>query len=259
VIGGAIYYVLIVSALPRCSEVGGVFEAGSLLEGLRAFVAALLSTIVYIFSNSRVSLAAFLMLFGMTFAFAKGGGVGAVKGIPAHARDKPEFRGYALGVKTRLGGLFTELVCALAHAMLHLSAAVALLLLLEMGIETVIRDEGVGGAGYHSLYRWYESFEADVFPDPAEMRRLLSTYTLGLYPNAIKWAMAVYDVPEAIAVARTAVCSAGGSISSLGRLEAIGYFSGSLVYFWVLATPTVGLLFGLYLYVSANWLHVHYD
>lgn len=259
IIGGAIYYVLILSALPRCSEVSGVFEAGSLSEGLGAFATAMARTVLYIFANSRVSLIAFLLLFAICFAFAKGGGVGAIKGVPPHARAKPEYRGYVLGVKMRLGGLFTQVLCALAHAMLHLSAAVALLLLLEMGIETVIRFEGVGSAGYHSLYRWYESFEAEVFPDPAEMRRVLSTYTLGLYPNAIKWAMAAYDVPEAIAVARSAVCSAGGSIASLSRLETIGYFVGSLMYFWVLATPTVGLLFGVYLYVAANWLHVHYD
>ena len=245
VIGGVIYYVLILSALPRCSEISDVFEASSPLEGLRAFGGAMWSTIIYIFASSRVSLVAFLLLFGIAFAFARGGGIGAIKGVPARARGKPEYKGYPLGVKIRLGGLFTQLLCAFAHAMLHLSAAVALLLLLEMGIETVIRFEGVGSAGYHSLFTWYRNFEAERFPDPAEMRRVLSTYSLGLYPNAIKWAMAAYDVPEAIAVARNAVCTEGGSISQLGRLETIGYFVGSLMYFWVLATPTVGLYVAL--------------
>lgn len=260
VIGGVIYYVLIVSALPCCSQVSDVFEASSLLSGLGAFGRAMCRTILDIFARSRVSLIAFLFLFGMAFAFARGGGIGAVKGVPPRARGKsPEYKGYPLGVKIRLGGVFTQLMFAFAHAMLHLSAAVALLLLLEMGIETVIRFEGVGSAGYHSLFTWYQRFEAETFPDPADMRRILSTYTLGLYPNAIKWAMAVFDVPEAIGVARKIICADGGSIAQLGRLESIGYFGGMLVYFWVLATPTVALLFGLYLYVSANWLHVHYD
>ena len=32
-----------------------------------------------------------------------------------------------------------------------------------------------------------------------------------------------------------------------------------LAYYWVLATPPVGFLFGCYLYIAVNWFHVHYD
>jgi hypothetical protein len=32
-----------------------------------------------------------------------------------------------------------------------------------------------------------------------------------------------------------------------------------LAYYWVLATPAVGAVFGLYLYVSVVWGGVHYD
>lgn len=32
-----------------------------------------------------------------------------------------------------------------------------------------------------------------------------------------------------------------------------------LAYYWVLATPAVGFLFGCYLYIAVNWFHVHYD
>ena len=34
---------------------------------------------------------------------------------------------------------------------------------------------------------------------------------------------------------------------------------GMLAYYWVLATPPVGFLFGCYLYIAVNWFHVHYD
>lgn len=34
---------------------------------------------------------------------------------------------------------------------------------------------------------------------------------------------------------------------------------GMLAYYWVLATPAVGFLFGCYLYIAVNWFHVHYD
>lgn len=158
-----------------------------------------------------------------------------------------------------MGGFSAQLFYATIHAFLHLSAAISLVILLELGTETVIRYEQVGRDGYHSLYRWYMQFEAEYFSDPANLRSILSSWTFGLYPNAIKWLFAVFDVPEAIAVSRNAACSAAGSFASLTRLQTLGYYIGVLLYFWVLATPTVGFLFGVYLYVSGNWLHVHYD
>lgn len=42
-------------------------------------------------------------------------------------------------------------------------------------------------------------------------------------------------------------------------LQAMGYYAGMLAYYWVLATPAVGLLFGCYLYVAVNLFHCHYD
>lgn len=180
-------------------------------------------------------------------------------GVPPAARRKPEYRGFALAVRARLGGLPAQITYAAAHTAAHLSAAITLLLLLELGVETVMRYEGVGRDGYHSLYNWFRSFEAEHFPDPAGVRSTLSTLTLGLYPNVIKWAFAAFDVPEVIAVSRTVMCAAGGTAAALTRLQTLGYYTGVLLYFWVLATPTVGLIFGLYLYVSGNWLHVHYD
>lgn len=41
--------------------------------------------------------------------------------------------------------------------------------------------------------------------------------------------------------------------------QAAGYYGGMLAYYWVLATPVWGLLFGCYLYVAVNIFHVHYD
>jgi hypothetical protein len=42
-------------------------------------------------------------------------------------------------------------------------------------------------------------------------------------------------------------------------VQAGAYYLGMLAYYWVLATPSVGFLFGCYLYLSVNWFHVHYD
>lgn len=42
-------------------------------------------------------------------------------------------------------------------------------------------------------------------------------------------------------------------------MQAGAYYMGMLAYYWVLATPAVGFLFGCYLYIAVNWFHVHYD
>ena len=53
--------------------------------------------------------------------------------------------------------------------------------------------------------------------------------------------------------------SASARCTATVRLQAIGYYCGMLAYYWVLATPAVGFLFGCYLYVAVNIFHVHYD
>jgi hypothetical protein len=42
-------------------------------------------------------------------------------------------------------------------------------------------------------------------------------------------------------------------------VQALAYYGGMLAYFWLLATPVVGLVFGVYLYVSVCWAGVHFD
>lgn len=51
------------------------------------------------------------------------------------------------------------------------------------------------------------------------LRALLQRLTLGAYPGVIKAAMAVFDLPEAIAVTRSALCAAGGSLAVVSRLQ----------------------------------------
>ena len=68
------------------------------------------------------------------------------------------------------------------------------------------------------MYKWYQGFEAEHFPDPKGLRDTVARCTLHIYPKCIKAAMALFDVPEAIAVSRTQICSAGG-IKDLSRLQ----------------------------------------
>ena len=48
-------------------------------------------------------------------------------------------------------------------------------------------------------------------------------------------------------------------IAASHHVQAAAYYLGMLAYYWVLATPAVGFLFGCYLYVSVGWFEVHYD
>ena len=80
------------------------------------------------------------------------------------------------------------------------------------------RYEKLGAEGLHSMYRWFMQYEDQHFPDPMGLRERFHVYSLGIYPGILKYMMAVFDIPEAIAVARTAVCSSGG-FEALSRLQ----------------------------------------
>ena len=79
-IGGMLYYFLVLSVLPRCSGVGAMLDATSVMEVLRLFYATAWSTVEEIFAESYLSLAAVMFLFLIDFGFARSGGVGAISG-----------------------------------------------------------------------------------------------------------------------------------------------------------------------------------
>jgi hypothetical protein len=111
--------------------------------------------------------------------------------------------------------------------------------------------------GYHTLYEWYRKVESEHFPDPTGLRTRLEQWTLGLYPACIKYLMSAFDIPEVMAVTRSTICRKG--IESLPRGGAIIYYVCVFLYFWVLSTPVVSLVFGSYLYICINWFHIHFD
>ncbi|KXZ46777.1 hypothetical protein GPECTOR_40g511 [Gonium pectorale] len=281
VIGGVFYFMLVVSVLPRCSHLAEVLEADSPGRALALLFSAYWDTLAAILGRSYLSAAALALLFAITLGLAGGGGVGAA-GSADNARFGPPVgfgsssNGSGPGTSTgdgsgcgpaaprpllplRLGGFGLQLAFAVAHTLTHVSLAIVLLLLLELGVETCIKYERLGADGPHSLYRWYRAYEEEHFPDPMGLRAFLERCTLGLYPRALQAAMSLYDVPEMIAVARTAMCAAGGSLDPISRLQAVCYYAGMLAYYWLLATPAMGFVFGLYLYISVCWFHVHYD
>ncbi|KAK6938720.1 Calcineurin-like phosphoesterase domain, ApaH type, partial [Dillenia turbinata] len=143
------------------------------------------------------------------------------------------------------------------HVSAHLTAALVLMVLLELGVEICIRHQLLATSGYHTLYEWYRSVESEHFPDPTGLRARLQQWTFGLYPACIKYPMSAFDVPEVMAVTRSTICKKG--IASLSRGGAIIYYGSVFLYFWVFSTPVVSLVFGSYLYICINWLHIHFD
>lgn len=60
-----------------------------------------------------------------------------------------------------------------------------------------------------------------------------------------------------MAVTRINICKNG--MMSLSRSVLIMYYTSVFIYFWVFSTPVVSLIFGSYLYICINWLHIHFD
>lgn len=64
-------------------------------------------------------------------------------------------------------------------------------------------------------------------------------------------------IDQVMAVTRSNICKAG--MESLSRGGAAIYYASVFLYFWVFSTPVVSLVFGSYLYICINWLHIHFD
>lgn len=179
VIGGAIYFLSTVSILPRCSAGVSLLSAASLTDFAAIFAREFAACWYSLFMESYLSLAMAVAFFLLCLGFAKGGGVGAVSSErqvrqqqqqqAQRARsqrqqqqrrggrgDAAELGGSSGGgggvvparkrspvvgplVKLRTGGSTNQLLVALAHAGAHLSLAIVLLLLLELGVEVCIK------------------------------------------------------------------------------------------------------------------------
>jgi len=150
-----------------------------------------------------------------------------------------------------------RVVIGLLHASAHLTAAMALMMMLEIGLETCVRHRLLGTSGYHSLYDWYHSKEGDHFPDPTGLRARMESWTFGLYPACVKYLMTAFDMPEVMAVTRSNICKTG--MDSLPRGFVLAYYTSVFLYYWVFSTPVVSLVFGSYLFACINWLHLHFD
>ncbi|CAH2078205.1 unnamed protein product [Thlaspi arvense] len=226
-IGGIIYFLLVFSLFPQC-KLGHILRGDSFSGHMRSFFGTVWSAFVYVTEKSYVSFTGVLMLL-----------VTAIMFVPSKISRKK------------------RLVIGILHVAAHLTAALILMLLLELGIEICIQHKLLATSGYHTLYQWYKSVENEHFPDPTGLRARIEQWTFGFYPACIKYLMSAFDIPEVMAVTRTNICR--GGMESLSRSGAAIYYASVFLYFWVFSTPVVSMVFGSYLYISINWLHIHFD
>ncbi|XP_019086813.1 PREDICTED: uncharacterized protein LOC104718003 isoform X3 [Camelina sativa] len=209
-------------------KLGHILRGDSFSGHLESFFGTVWSSFVYVAEQSYVSFTGVLMLL-----------VTAIMFVPSKISRR------------------RRLVIGILHVAAHLTAALILMLLLELGIEICIQHKLLATSGYHTLYQWYKSVENEHFPDPTGLRDRIEQWTFGFYPACIKYLMSAFDIPEVMAVTRTNICREG--MESLSRSGAAIYYASVFLYFWVFSTPVVSLVFGSYLYISINWLHIHFD
>ncbi|XAR61855.1 hypothetical protein NMG60_11016389 [Bertholletia excelsa] len=226
-IGGIIYFILAFSMFPQCN-LDHILRDDTFSGHLRSFFGTVWDAFMYLIGYSYVSLAGVLLLLAAAFAF-----------VPTKMSRK------------------RRLTIGILHVLAHLTAALILMLMLELGVETCIRHKLLATSGYHTLYEWYRSVESEHFPDPTGLRARIEQWTFGLYPACIKYLMSAFDIPEVMAVTRNNICKNG--MESLSRGGAVIYYASVFLYFWVFSTPVVSLVFGSYLYICINWLHLHFD
>ncbi|CAN6478455.1 unnamed protein product [Victoria cruziana] len=226
-IGGVIYFILVFSMFPQC-KLDHILQDDTLWGHLKNFFSTMWHAFTYMMEHSYVSSIGILALLLASFLF-----------LPS---KMPRKKRAIIGV---------------IHVSIHMTAAILLMLLLELGIETCIRHRLLGTAGYHTLYEWYRSMENEHFPDPTGLRRRIEQWTFGFYPACIRYLMSAFDVPEVMAVTRNSICKAGWE--SISRGQAVVYYASVFLFFWLFSTPVVSLVFGSYLYVCINWLHLHFD
>ncbi|KAK8596795.1 hypothetical protein V6N12_065274 [Hibiscus sabdariffa] len=187
-----------------------ILEDESFSDILMSFFGTVWNSFVYVLEHSFVSLVGVVLLLIAVIAF--------VVSMLAHKK------------RAIIGVLYVSA---------HLSAALILMLLLELGLETCIQHNFLATSGYHTLYRWYQSVESEHFPDPTGLREQIDR-TMDIRP-----------------LSNINICKNG--IQSLSREGAIIYYASVFLYFWVFFTHVVSLVFRSYLYICINWLHIHFD
>lgn len=78
-----------------------------------------------------------------------------------------------------------------------------------------------------------------------------------LFVHLLSFESTKFVINQVMAVTRNDMCNNGSD--SFSRGGAVIYYASVFLYFWFFTTPVVSLIFGSYLYICINWLHLHFD
>ncbi|GLD93761.1 hypothetical protein PINS_up002366 [Pythium insidiosum] len=222
IIGGLGYFMLVFSMFPRCS-VGAIYASPTWSESIYRFIDELLTMQYEMLTSSYVSLITAVGMSIMIAAFAD--------------------------TTSTVKRCITAIVVSLSHCI----AAFSILVLFECIIDIATERGSLGRQGNHSLY---EFFSASL---PSPVTSVDASSTMQLFANFMKLCMTIFDVPEMVAIHRIKICASPSGLADLSRMELWQYYVSLLPYYFVLATPVVGIIFGVYLYVSVNVFGRHYN
>ncbi|TMW64187.1 hypothetical protein Poli38472_012809 [Pythium oligandrum] len=224
IVGGLGYFLLVFSMFPRCS-VHAIHTSATWQEAAMQFAWELLEVQHEMLTSSYVSFVTYVMMLATVTAFAD------------------------------FTSLWKKCITGLLVSFSHCLAAFSILLIFECIFEVAIERGSLGHEGDNSLYRYFTA----SLPDFSDVQVYDVLNVTQLFAEFMKFCMTIFDVPEMVAVNRIKICSSEAGLAGLSRTEMWRYYFSVLPYFWVLATPVVGVIFGAYLYIALNVFGRHYN
>ncbi len=254
VVIATLYFLMVSSFFPRC-RLDHVINAPFFYDGARQFFFEVLQIYTEVWSESVISCLASIFVFFVTYSFAD-----------THY------------------GRHRQLIVAFCHFTAHMFCAISLFLLLEIVVETSLRDEMVGN-GYDSFFQSFQLFERRKMPK--------EHWTSGNVVPVLKVLLRVFDLPENMATTRARICNGSvlrpsfwgmnlGSqlkdaavqicksgfdavnnneifVEQLSRFELFTYYFGNFLYLHIIAADIASFVLGLYLYICVNVMHWHWN
>jgi len=154
-----------------------------------------------------------------------------------------------------------------SHACLHLVAAIAGALALELLVEFAVRQGYV--LSQSTSHGEWNKIQEEHFPTLTELQAALDGYSLGLASRVHTVFMDILDLPETIAYSRKVICDEvtkngvlNGTLwltSTISRGRITAYYLSFFLYFWLVATVSAAQILGGYLCFSLNVLGLHWN
>ncbi|ETO31334.1 hypothetical protein RFI_05786, partial [Reticulomyxa filosa] len=244
-LGGLMYYLLVFSAFPLCDlNIDSTKENWTVYDGVKKYLAVLGHTILEIVERSYVSVTALFIGWLLSVALV----------------DRTlQFR--------------HRFVIGTAHALLHFLNAVSVLVVMEMTIEAALENKLIGNKTA------FDTFAAHFPSIVSVLKSLDEQYTCGWILYLLSGIFSVVDITGFHVSLRKTICDAKvKQIEFLfqklefplalenewyetllpSRAHRLLYHITAVLFYWILCTPLAAFVVALYLFVSVNFLGIHF-